>query len=102
MKSTEYDRLDGDEYKGKCIGKLNTYHHEVSGEVYAVDENTLLLINFKYDGNGDDTFFFAGASTRAGPHGFIVPDEWGKSVWFNLKKINVKTQRDFYKDVFLF
>ncbi|XP_023944110.2 protein Skeletor, isoforms B/C [Bicyclus anynana] len=64
-------------YRGKYIGKLNSYHHQVSGEVYAVDEWTLLLVDFNYDGTGDDTYFWAGDSGRPGPLGFIVPDQRG-------------------------
>lgn len=52
----------------------------MSGDVYAVDEWTLLLVNFNYDGTGDDTFFWAGDSGRPGPQGFIVQNEHGKSV----------------------
>ena len=74
---------DDKEYKGKYIGKLNAYHHQVSGDVYAVDEYTLLFTSFSYDGNGADTFFWAGASNRPGPQGFIIPDEWGKWVTKN-------------------
>ncbi|XP_038219529.1 protein Skeletor, isoforms B/C [Zerene cesonia] len=66
-------------YKGKHIGKLNSYHHQVSGDVYAVDDWTLLLVDFNYDGTGDDTFFWAGDSGRPGPLGFIVPDQYGKT-----------------------
>ncbi|XP_022115402.2 protein Skeletor, isoforms B/C [Pieris rapae] len=66
-------------YRGKHIGKLNSYHHQVSGDVYAVDDWTLLLVDFNYDGTGDDTFFWAGDSGRPGPLGFIVPDQHGKT-----------------------
>ncbi|KAL4704036.1 hypothetical protein ACJJTC_015192 [Scirpophaga incertulas] len=66
-------------YWGKLIGKLNSYHHQVSGDVYAVNERTILLVNFNYDGTGDDTFFWAGDSGRPGPQGFIVPDQHGKT-----------------------
>ncbi|XP_048001504.1 protein Skeletor, isoforms B/C [Leguminivora glycinivorella] len=72
------DEDDGP-YRGKLLGKLNSYHHQVTGEVYAVDDWTLLLVNFNYDGTGDDTFFWAGDSARPGPQGFIVPDEHGKT-----------------------
>lgn len=65
-------------YQGKFIGTLNSFHHQVSGKVYAVDEFTFLIAGFNYDGNGADTFFWAGASNRPGPQGFIVPDEYGK------------------------
>ncbi|XP_055376503.1 protein Skeletor, isoforms B/C [Condylostylus longicornis] len=76
---TESAREDDGPYQGKLIGKLNSYHHQVSGEVYAVNEYKFLLSNFNYDGNGADTFFWAGASNRPGPQGFIVPDEYGKT-----------------------
>ena len=52
---------------------------QVSGDVYAVDENTLLLQNFVYDGNGRDAFFWAGSSSRPNSKGFIVPDKTGKT-----------------------
>ena len=71
------DEEDGP-YRGKFIGKFNSYHHQVGGDVYAVDANTFLIVNFNYDGNGVDTFFWSGASNRPGPQGFIVPDEYGK------------------------
>ena len=87
MKSTGVDESDREEYRGKYLGKLNAYHHQVAGDVYVVDEYTLLLTSFSYDGNGADTFFWAGASNRPGPQGFIVPDEWGKSVYFVIKYI---------------
>ena len=52
---------------------------QVNGEVYAVNEFTLLIKNFIYDGNGPDTFFWTGSSTRPGPQGFIVPNERGRT-----------------------
>ncbi|CAH0721351.1 unnamed protein product, partial [Brenthis ino] len=66
-------------YRGKYIGKLNSYHHQVSGEVYAIDDWTIVIVDFNYDGTGDDTFFWAGDSGRPGPLGFIVPDQNGKT-----------------------
>lgn len=56
------------------------YVVQVTGDVYAVDEWTILLVKFSYDGTGDDTFFWAGDSIRPGPQGFIVPDQHGKLV----------------------
>lgn len=52
---------------------------QVSGDVYAVDEDTLLLQNFVYDGNGKDAFFWAGSSSRPNSKGFIVPDKNGRT-----------------------
>lgn len=64
-------------YRGAYIGQLNSYHHQVSGKVYAVDEYTLLLADFNYDGLGEDTYFYVGDSSRPGPGGIILPDEHG-------------------------
>lgn len=66
-------------YQGRFIGSFNSYHHQVNGKVYAVDEYTILIKDFVYDGNGEDTFFWAGGSNRPGPQGFIVPDEAGRT-----------------------
>lgn len=65
--------------QGNYLGRFNSYHHQVSGEVYAVNEYTFLLTDFTYDGNGADTFFWAGASNNPGPQGFIVPDQYGRT-----------------------
>ncbi|CAN8019567.1 unnamed protein product [Ixodes persulcatus] len=64
-------------HEGLYIGKINTYAHQVSGHVYAIDEYTILIKNFFYDGLGQDTFFWAGSSVRPSNVGFIVPDEEG-------------------------
>jgi len=42
------------------IGDIKTLHHAVSGEVYALDEKTLMIQNFNYDGAGPDAFFWVG------------------------------------------
>ncbi|CAL8090895.1 unnamed protein product [Orchesella dallaii] len=65
---------------GLLIGKLNVYHHGVSGSVYAVNTTTILIKDFNYDGMGKDAFFWAG-STGAGPNpnGFIIPDHHGRT-----------------------
>lgn len=39
-------------YYGKFVGEFNTYAHKVTGLVYAVDDDTLFIKNFTYDGNG--------------------------------------------------
>lgn len=44
----------------KMIGSLSTLAHGVSGDLYAVDESTLMLKNFNYDGAGPDAFFWVG------------------------------------------
>jgi len=66
---------------GQLIGKLNVYHHGVSGELYAINETTVLVKHFYYDGFGKDVYFWAG-NTGTGPslNGFIVPDKHGRFV----------------------
>lgn len=41
-----------DDYQGQYLGKLNTYAHQASGDVYAIDEYTFLIKSFFYDGLG--------------------------------------------------
>ena len=68
-----------EKYEGSFLGKLNTYSHQVSGDVYVIDEYTFLIKNLFYDGLAQDAFFWAGATVRPSNIGFIVPDEKGKS-----------------------
>ena len=70
---------------------------QVGGSLYVVDEKTLLLKDFTYDGQvslvtlaihtsfsnqlyffhqGKDTFFFGGGDASPNPSGFIVPNEY--------------------------
>ena len=42
------------------IGDISTLHHAVSGELYALDDKTLMVKNFNYDGAGPDAFFWVG------------------------------------------
>jgi len=42
------------------IGELETFQHGVSGEVFVLDEKTLVVKNFNYDGAGPDAFFLVG------------------------------------------
>lgn len=75
----QFEEEEDEKYFGKKIGELNSYHHQVSGDVYAVDMWTLLFRNFVYDGNGKDTFFWAGSTNRPSAKGFIVPDKTGRT-----------------------
>jgi len=42
------------------LGDIETLHHAVSGEVFALDDKTLMVQNFNYDGAGPDAFFWVG------------------------------------------
>lgn len=43
------------------------------GDVYAVDESTLFIKGFAYDGTGPDAFFWVGKTARPSPEGYIIP-----------------------------
>jgi len=42
------------------LGELSTLAHEVSGEVFVIDEQSLLIKHFNYDGFAPDAFFLVG------------------------------------------
>ena len=46
----------GTPYFGSPVGRLNGYQHGVSGEVYAVDDETVLVKRFTFDGQVPGTF----------------------------------------------
>ncbi|XP_067138701.1 protein Skeletor, isoforms B/C-like [Centruroides vittatus] len=64
-------------YYGTKIGKFNTHFHDVTGDVYAVDDKRIFVKGFTYDGAGPDAFFWAGKTSRPDATGFIIPDEKG-------------------------
>lgn len=68
-------------YYGTLIGRLNRRDHNVSGEVFAVDEQTLFIKNFNYDGLAPDAYFWSSVSAPqpSAVDGFIVPDEKGST-----------------------
>ncbi|XP_054722011.1 protein Skeletor, isoforms B/C-like [Uloborus diversus] len=61
-------------YYGARIGKFSTHFHDVRGEVYAVDDKTLFIKGFNYDGKGQDAVFWSGNSIRPDTTGFIIPN----------------------------
>lgn len=71
---TDFSRAQ--KYSGKLVGKFSSHHHQVGGSLFVVDEKTLLLKDFTYDGQGKDTFFFGGGDASPSPSGFIVPNEY--------------------------
>ncbi|XP_044743413.1 protein Skeletor, isoforms B/C [Chrysoperla carnea] len=60
-------------YYGRLIGNFEEFAHGVSGIVYAVDETTIFIKGFKYDGMGPDAYFWVGNSPRPSPEGYIIP-----------------------------
>jgi len=67
------------DYQGTYLGKLNSYSHQVNGDVYTIDEYTFLIKSFFYDGLSQDAFFWAGSSIRPSNKGFIIPSEDGRT-----------------------
>jgi hypothetical protein len=45
-----------EEYQGSYLGKFNTYAHQATGDVYAIDEYTFFIKNFFYDGLGQGIY----------------------------------------------
>ncbi|KAG9510585.1 Protein Skeletor, isoforms D/E, partial [Fragariocoptes setiger] len=67
-------------YYGSLIGKLVSRSNGVSGDVFAVDEQTLFIKNFNYDGQAPDAYFWSSTSSPLpSADGFIVPDEKGST-----------------------
>jgi len=60
------------------IGSFVNIWHDIAGEVFALDDQTILIEDFTYDGQGPDAFFLAGTSGRPSKNGQVVlpfPDE---------------------------
>merc|ERR1712088_1204747 len=55
------------------VGEFNNRAHGIGGTVYAVDEKTLLIKGFTYDGAGPDAFFWAGTQGYPSGVGTILP-----------------------------
>ncbi|XP_076280372.1 protein Skeletor, isoforms B/C isoform X1 [Lasioglossum baleicum] len=47
--------------------------HGIKGELYGVDESTLFIKGFSYDGTAADAYFLVGNGTSPGPHGYTIP-----------------------------
>ncbi|XP_074032927.1 protein Skeletor, isoforms B/C isoform X2 [Leptinotarsa decemlineata] len=60
-------------YYGRKIGPLVEFAHGIRGIAYAVDESTIFIKGFSYDGTGPDAFFWIGNSPRPSPEGIIIP-----------------------------
>ncbi|KAL0134538.1 hypothetical protein PUN28_001371 [Cardiocondyla obscurior] len=64
---------NGPNYYGKLIGSLQEYAHGIKGKVYAVDDATIFIKGFCYDGTGPDAYFWVGNTSQPNPDGYIVP-----------------------------
>lgn len=68
-------------YYGTLVGQLQQRLHNASGQVFAVDEQTLFIRSFSFDGLAADTYFWSSVLSLkpSGQDGFIVPDEKGST-----------------------
>ncbi|XP_059096369.1 uncharacterized protein LOC131890931 isoform X2 [Tigriopus californicus] len=55
------------------VDTLASYQHGVEGEIFAVNESTLFVKDFEYDGQGPDAFFWVGTEGEPGEVGTILP-----------------------------
>ena len=55
------------------VGEFETKQHGVGGTVYIVDEHTLSVKGFTYDGLGPDALFWAGRKGAPSADGTILP-----------------------------
>jgi hypothetical protein len=49
-----------EDHGGVFVGHLKTKQHNTKGAVYAIDEKTIQVKNFHYDGTAPDAFFWVG------------------------------------------
>ena len=69
---------DADKYYGTYLGQFDGKIHDVFGQLFAVDESTLFIKDFRYDGAGPDAYFWTGLQgNKPDTGGFIIPDEKG-------------------------
>lgn len=60
------------------IGQLGTKSDKITTEnIEIVDAKTLKLINFNYDPQGKETYFYVGVGPQPSSKGHRVPDEYG-------------------------
>lgn len=59
------------------LGNLPNLDHGVSGQVYALNDNTLVIRNLNYDGQAPDAYFWVGTSKKPNNLGTAIPDENG-------------------------
>lgn len=73
--------MNSNKYFGTLVGNLNGHSNNVSGQVFAVDEQTLFIRGFSFDGLAADTYFWSSVLSQSpsAQDSFIVPDEKGST-----------------------
>merc|ERR1712038_1941196 len=76
----------------KQIGSFVELHHGVAGDVFALDEGTIVIKNFVYNGQGPDAFLLAGTSgqpSKGGEVVFPIPNDDGRTYAYTDKDIPI-------------
>ena len=63
------------------LGDIIPRSHGVSGKVYALDDQTIVIRELFYDGMGPDAYFWYGIRANEKPNnlGSVIPDENGST-----------------------
>ena len=72
--STDKKNIPGPAVLGPMSG-----HGALSGDVIALDSQTLMIKHLVFPGNQPETFFMVGSGPRPGPFGVTIPDEDGST-----------------------
>lgn len=64
LDNTNYLCSNADHPSVGSMAVLNTYHHMVAGEVTIIDNCTIRVSNFTYDGEGPAVYFYGGKDGR--------------------------------------
>ena len=66
--------IPGTGFNGVKVGDFVNFFHGISGSLYVLNQSSLLVKDFQYDGAGPDAFFWAGTeSDEPDENGMILP-----------------------------
>ncbi|CAN8071488.1 unnamed protein product [Agarophyton chilense] len=75
------------------VGELSTEEHEVSGTVYALNDRTLEIDSFNYDGRGPAAVYWIDRGTEPTREGVIAPDLSSCEIITRLPQVRDETVR---------
>ena len=67
------------------LGSFTSQHHGVTGDLYQMDNASLLLERFSYDGSGPDAVFYVGTAGS--------PSQQGKEIFQEEKAPNTQIRK---------
>merc|ERR1712027_235165 len=75
----------------KYIGSFTNYYHDIAGKVFAVDDQTLRIEGFEYDGDGPDAFFVVGTNADNPGEGDTVRSIYSDALGTGQKNVTHNT-----------